>query len=177
MLFKKSRSSRTKQAKGNGAAPRSNRMGPSIITGDVVIEGSIVTGGELQIDGTINGDIRARAVVIDVQGVVHGRIVSEDVFVRGRVIGPINALNVTIVSGGHVEGDVVNETIAIENGAHVDGKIQRSEDPLSEHSSGFGSNAPMLFNDDNEIQTGNFNDDSYRPLELIAPRRGGNSGD
>ena len=170
MLFKKSRNSKAKQAK-NAGAPRSNRMGPSIITGDVVIEGSIVTGGELQIDGTINGDIRARAAVIDVQGVVHGRIVAEDVFVRGRVIGPINALNVTIVSGGHVEGDVVNETIAIENGAHVDGKIQRSDDPLSDHSGGFGSNAPMLFSDDNEIRTGDYNDDSYRPLELVAPRR------
>lgn len=169
MLFKKSRSKSKKQAPQQG---RSNRMGPSIITGDVVIEGNVITGGELQIDGTINGDIRARAAVIDVQGIVHGRIVAEDVFIRGRVIGPINAMNVTIVSGGHVEGDVINDTIAIENGAHVDGKIQRSDDPLSDAGPAFSSNAPMMFSDEETpIRRGSLQDDAYRPLELVTPRR------
>ena len=168
MLFKRSRSKDKKQKKN---ASRSNRMGPSIITGDVVIEGNVVTGGELQIDGTINGDIRARAAVIDVQGVVHGRIVAEDVFVRGRIIGPIHALNVTIVAGGHVEGDVINETIAIENGAHVDGKIQHSDDPLSEPALGYSSNAPVVYGDNAPIRTDTYQDDNYRPLELVAPKR------
>ncbi len=177
MLFKKSRSKAKKQKPQQQQAARSGRMGPSIITGDVVIEGSIVTSGELQIDGTINGDIRARAAVIDTQGVVHGRIVAEDVFVRGRVIGPIQAINVTIVSGGHVEGDVINDTIAIENGAHVDGKIQRSEDPLGEAggvSAAGLTNAPPLYGDQTEFRgttTSTYQDEDYRPLELVAPRR------
>jgi cytoskeletal protein CcmA (bactofilin family) len=34
--------------------------------------------------------------------------------------------------GAHIEGDVINQTLSIENGAHVDGKIRRVEDPLSE---------------------------------------------
>lgn len=168
MLFWKSRGKSKKQA---SQQARSGRKGPSIITGDVVIEGNVITGGELQIDGTINGDIRARAAVVDVQGVVQGRIVAEDVFIRGRVIGPINAMNVTIVAGGHVEGDVINDTIAIENGAHVDGKIQRSDDPLSDTGVGYTSNAPMIYSDDSPIRKNTFQDDSYRSLELVTPRR------
>ncbi len=66
-----------------------NSHGPSIITGEVVIEGHLLSAGELQIDGEINGDVRARAVVIDVNGIVHGQVAAEDVIVRGRIIGPI----------------------------------------------------------------------------------------
>ena len=106
--------------------------GPSILTGEVVIDGHLLSGGELQIDGEVNGDVRARAVVIDVNGVVHGEVAAEDIIVRGRIIGPIRGLHVHILNGAHVEGDVLNETISIENGAFVDGKIHRVDDPLGE---------------------------------------------
>ena len=48
------------------------------------------------------------------------------------MIGPIRGIHVHILAGGHVEGDVINETLSVENGAYIDGKIRRSEDPLSE---------------------------------------------
>jgi cytoskeletal protein CcmA (bactofilin family) len=41
-------------------------------------------------------------------------------------------LHIHIYAGAHIEGDVINQTLSIENGAHVDGKIRRVEDPLSE---------------------------------------------
>lgn len=110
---------------------RRSKMGPSIITAEVVIEGSLLSGGDLQIDGEVNGDVRAHAVVVDVNGLVHGQVAGESVIVRGRVIGPIKGLHVHLMSGAHVEGDVVNETISIENGAYIDGSIHRVEDPLS----------------------------------------------
>ena len=168
MLFKKSRN-RKKEKPANNAGVRSGRAGPSIITSDVVIEGNLLTGGELQVDGTVNGAIRARAVVIDVQGVVHGEVAAEDVFVRGRVIGPIRGVNVTIVAGGHIEGDVTNENIAIENGAYVDGKIHHSDDPLSDYPAHYG-NAPAAYPQD-VGELGVYDDSGYRPIELAAPRR------
>lgn len=109
---------------------RRGRSGPSIITADVVIDGHLVSGGELQIDGTVHGDIRARGVVIDIDGVVQGEVAAEEVIVRGRVIGHIRGVHVSIVAGGYVEGDVIHETVAIENGAHVDGGIHRTDDPM-----------------------------------------------
>jgi cytoskeletal protein CcmA (bactofilin family) len=131
MFFRKSRAKQrnAKQASGGRQRPRS---GPSLLSQDLVIDGSISTGGELQIDGTINGSVRARAVVVDANGVVYGDIAAEEVIVRGRVIGPIRALHIHIYAGAHIEGDVINQTLSIENGAHVDGKIRRVEDPLSE---------------------------------------------
>src|SRR5262245_20961887 len=38
---------------------------PTTISSEVIIEGHLVTNGEIQIDGTINGDVRARVCVVD----------------------------------------------------------------------------------------------------------------
>lgn len=131
MFFRKSRDKASKGATAGGGRQR-HRSGPSLLSMDLVIDGSVSTSGELQVDGTINGSVRARAVVVDANGVVYGDITAEEVIVRGRVIGPIRALHIHIFAGAHIEGDVINQTLSIENGAHVDGKIRRVEDPLSE---------------------------------------------
>jgi len=136
MIFKrfrnKNKSKNAEQKSGQRKSSRRGGLGPSILTGEVVIDGHLLSGGELQIDGEINGNVRARAVVIDVNGIVHGEVSAEDVIVRGRIIGLIRGLHVHILNGGHVEGDILNESISIENGAFVDGKIHRVDDPLGE---------------------------------------------
>lgn len=132
MFFRKSRDKSPKGNSNSGGRHRQRSAGPSLLSMDLVIDGSVSTAGELQIDGTINGMVRARAVVVDANGVVYGDITAEEVIVRGRVIGPIRAVHIHIYSGAHIEGDVINQTLSIENGAHVDGKIRRVEDPLSE---------------------------------------------
>ncbi len=106
--------------------------GPSILTSDLILEGNLATNGELQIDGTVHGAVQAAVCIIEANGVVHGSVMAEDVFIRGRVIGPICGVHVTVVAGAHVEGDILNQSLAIENGAFVDGKIRRSEDPMGE---------------------------------------------
>ncbi len=139
MIFRKSKPG----AKGAAAPARTQTpeetpkkpkpaAGPSILTSDLALEGNLATNGELQIDGTVHGSVRASACIVEANGAVHGPIVAEDVFIRGRVIGPICGVHVTVVAGGHVEGDVLNQSIAIENGAYIDGKIRRSEDPMGE---------------------------------------------
>jgi cytoskeletal protein CcmA (bactofilin family) len=98
MFFRKSRAKQRKAKQAPGGRQRS-RSGPSLLSQDLVIDGSVSTGGELQVDGTINGSVRARAVVVDANGVVYGDIAAEEVIVRGRVIGPIRALHIHIYAG------------------------------------------------------------------------------
>jgi cytoskeletal protein CcmA (bactofilin family) len=125
MIFKRSKPS----ANGSDSAHSS---GPSIISQDMTIEGNITTNGELHIDGTVYGSIRAHSCVIDLNGFVQGDIMAEDLFVRGRVIGPIRGSNVNIYSGAQVEGDILNETISIENGANIYGMVSRMESPMAD---------------------------------------------
>ena len=142
IFFKRFRTNR----KPDGGDARPASSAPSIITADVDIEGNLVSGGELQIDGNVHGDVRALAAVIDVNGVVHGGVVAEEVMVRGRVIGPIRGIHVHIFASAHVEGDVVSSTLSTENGAWIDGAIHRFDDPLAQpvhhHHEGYGGARP-----------------------------------
>lgn len=97
---------------------------PSYIARDTTIEGNLVSDGEIHIDGSVHGSVRAHTCLIDVRGEVRGDVSAEIVYVRGRVIGPISGVHVQIQAGAHVEGDVTNETISIENGAYVLGSIR-----------------------------------------------------
>lgn len=125
---------RKKTSNGRSAAGRGSRVGPSIIGTDAVIQGNLVTSGDLQVDGTIQGDVRATAVVVGPQGAIHGELSAEEVAVRGRVIGPIRGLRVRVFSGAHVDGDIVHDSLAVETGAFCQGSIRRSEDPMVQHS-------------------------------------------
>jgi cytoskeletal protein CcmA (bactofilin family) len=57
-------------------------------------------------------------------------VIAEDVVLRGRLIGSVRALRVTLQSKCHVEGDLVHQSLAIESGAFFEGKSQRADGPL-----------------------------------------------
>jgi cytoskeletal protein CcmA (bactofilin family) len=159
--------------KNNGEGGRNRSAGPSIITEDVVIEGSLISGGELQIDGTVNGDVRAHAIVIDSQGVVHGEVIAEEVLVRGRIIGPIRGIHVHVYAGGHVQGDVINETISVDNGAYIDGTIRRSDDPLADSPPQQQFEQQQYDSGQTAPQLGVLDDQGYRPVHLFkTPAKG-----
>jgi cytoskeletal protein CcmA (bactofilin family) len=165
MLFKRFR----KNARPNGQAPHVD-VPPSYVGQDVVVEGSLVSAGELHIDGTVHGNARAQAVVVDRHGAVHGEVVAEEVLVRGRVIGPIRGVHVHLYPGAHVEGDVTNESISIDNGAYIYGSIRRSEDPLGEpglqifHPKG---TSPEL---DKPEDLDVLDEENLRPMKAVRPR-------
>jgi hypothetical protein len=51
---------------------------------------------------------------------------------RGRVVGSIRGLSVTLQAQSHVEGDIIHQSLAIEQGAYFEGKSRRSDNPLEE---------------------------------------------
>ena len=92
----------------------------SILSSDLHIKGNIKTTGDVQIEGQVEGDIRA-----------HLLTVGEDVVINGRIIGRVRGLKVRLTSTARVEGDIIHKTIAIESGAHFEGSVQRQDDPLN----------------------------------------------
>lgn len=107
---------------------------PSILSSDLTIHGSIISEGEVQLDGTVEGDVKAVSLTIGEEATVRGEIVAETVVVRGRVEGSVRARQVQLASTARVEGDVVHASLAIESGAYFDGQCKRSSDPLGEKS-------------------------------------------
>lgn len=105
---------------------------PSILSADLVIHGSIASEGEIQLDGTVEGDVRAGSLTIGEEANVKGEIVAETVTIRGRVQGSVRARQVQLASTARVEGDVIHATLAIESGAFFDGHCRRSTDPMTD---------------------------------------------
>jgi cytoskeletal protein CcmA (bactofilin family) len=104
---------------------------PSIIGSDLVVNGTLTTTGQMQIDGQVKGDVRSAALVVGERALIHGDIVGEDVTVRGRVQGNIRAHKVHLSSTSRVEGDIHRQSMAIEAGAFFEGNSHHSEDPIS----------------------------------------------
>lgn len=109
---------------------------PSIISADVVMRGNINSSGEIQFDGSLEGDIKASTLIVGEKASVKGEIVCEFVTVRGRVEGGIRAKQVSLAATAHIVGDILHSSLSVENGAHFDGNCRHSDDPLSEASSG-----------------------------------------
>lgn len=105
---------------------------PSLLSSDLTIKGNISTSGDIQIEGTIEGDVRAHLLTVGESATIRGEVIADDVVVNGRVIGRVRGLKVRLTASAKVEGDIVHKTIAIESGAHFEGSVQRQEDPLNE---------------------------------------------
>jgi len=107
---------------------------PSLLSNDLTIKGNLITSGDIQIEGTIEGDVRAHLVTVGETATIKGEIAADDVVVNGRVIGRLRGLKVRLTATARVEGDIVHKTIAIESGAHFEGTVQRQEEPLGDSS-------------------------------------------
>lgn len=118
---------------GDGPAPASVKAKPpaSILSSDLAITGNVKTTGDVQVEGTIEGDIRAHMLTIGETATIKGEVVADDIVVNGRIQGRVRGLKVRLTSSARVEGDIIHKTIAIESGAHFEGNVQRQDDPLS----------------------------------------------
>ena len=86
--------------------------------------------GDIQVEGNVEGDIRAAMLIVGESATVKGEVIAEEVVVHGRVVGRLRGLKVRLSASARCEGDIVHKTIAIESGAHFEGSVQRQDDPL-----------------------------------------------
>ena len=82
----------------------------STIDDRLVVQGDVSAKGAIQIDGQVEGNVRADHVAI-----------------RGRLVGSVRAQGVILQAACYVAGDVYYHTLTIEQGAHFEG-VSRSLD-------------------------------------------------
>ncbi|SPF80404.1 bactofilin family protein [Pseudoprimorskyibacter insulae] len=123
------------------AAPKA-KPPASILSSDLHITGNLKTTGDIQVEGTVEGDIRAHLLTIGESATIKGEVIADDVVINGRIVGRVRGLKVRLTATARVEGDIIHKTIAIESGAHFEGSVQRQDDPLTGGKSPVGSAAP-----------------------------------
>ena len=123
-------SKNTKSGSGNGSgidarAEVTVRAVPSIISADLAIDGNLTSGGEIQVDGVVNGDIKCKVLIVGVKGSVVGEVIAQTVRMHGAVKGMVRAKSVFLASTARMSGDVEHESLAIEPGAYMEGHCKR----------------------------------------------------
>ncbi|VAV88465.1 hypothetical protein MNBD_ALPHA06-1698 [hydrothermal vent metagenome] len=103
---------------------------PSILSGDLAITGSIISEGEIQLDGVVEGDIKANSITIGEKSVIKGEVVAETIIVRGKVSGKIRGRQIQLASTARVEGDITHSSLSMENGAFFEGQCRHASDPI-----------------------------------------------
>ena len=112
------------------AAPKA-KPPASVLSSDLHVTGNLKTTGDIQVEGTVEGDIRAHLLTIGEGATIKGEVIADDVVINGRIVGRVRGLKVRLTSTARVEGDIIHKTIAIESGAHFEGSVQRQDDPLN----------------------------------------------
>ncbi len=139
-----------------GGGKRGGSGIPSIISPDLKVEGNLISSGDVQIDGAVEGDVTSRGLTVGDGASVHGALVAETIRVYGAVSGTITADSVVLASTAKVDGDITHGTLSMEAGASLAGQIKRLERPIggsgtaagTPASSGYGANTPAKLYDD-----------------------------
>jgi cytoskeletal protein CcmA (bactofilin family) len=111
--------------------PPSEASTRSVIDGWVVITGSLLSQGEVQVDGKIIGDISCTQLIVGENAIITGNVIAQEVFVRGTVAGTIRAKRVILQENARVDSEICHDRLSIEEGARFHGRARLNQDPVS----------------------------------------------
>jgi cytoskeletal protein CcmA (bactofilin family) len=104
----------------------------SIIGPGLEVVGTLISSGDLTIEGNVSGDIRATGhVTVNQGGKIEGNLYAEQVTVRGNVDGGVFAKTVHLGATCRLKGDILHAQLAIEEGAYFDGNCRHADNPMS----------------------------------------------
>ncbi len=97
----------------------------SILGSDVTITGDVIGSGELQIEGTIVGNIKGRALTLGETSSVEGSIEADEVRLAGSLTGNVSAASVALLQSAKMTGDITQQSLAMEPGAAFSGQVRK----------------------------------------------------
>ncbi|GAB4240744.1 MAG: hypothetical protein Kow0032_28560 [Methyloligellaceae bacterium] len=105
-------------------------MSESVIADDLHIKGELTTNGDVELKGTVEGEITCRTLLVAEEAKIQGSAAAEKVVIRGTVDGSIAGNRVTLTSSAKVTGELICKALSIDEEAYFDGRSQRVDDPL-----------------------------------------------
>lgn len=105
-------------------------MSETVIADDVHIKGEITAAGDVELNGTVEGEIICRSLLIATDARLVGKATAEKVVVRGSAEANIKAVHITLASSAKVKGEIMCKAFSVDEDAQFDGTTQRVNDPL-----------------------------------------------
>ncbi len=97
----------------------------SVLSADMEITGDVRSQGEIEVNGTIDGDITCRSLTIGKEAKIHGKVIAESIQVLGTLDGHIRADSVSLLGSAHVTGEILHQSLSVEAGAFIEGSTKR----------------------------------------------------
>lgn len=124
-----SKTSKVTSSDSNANSTNAKKGVPSVISTGTHILGNMVSdGGTVDIDGSIEGNVKAEQVTVRGNGKIMGDISANAVHIYGEVRGLIRARSVHLYSSAHITGIIVHQSLTVEDGAFIDAKFKRMSD-------------------------------------------------
>ena len=137
----------------------------SHIAEGMTVKGDIDGDIDLLLDGTLEGNLRCRAVTIGKTGSLIGKISAQEAFIDGRIEGDIDAKSVHLNETAVVIGDVRHEVVEVAAGAQIEGhysrceELQKIEAPTDQSATSGVTISPAVQDEDEEISADTDDDD------------------
>ncbi|NQV68324.1 MAG: polymer-forming cytoskeletal protein, partial [Rhodobacteraceae bacterium] len=64
----------------------------SVLSANLTVVGNLNTTGDVEVEGTIEGDIRAHLLTIGEGATIHGEVIADDIVINGHIIGRVRGL-------------------------------------------------------------------------------------
>jgi cytoskeletal protein CcmA (bactofilin family) len=107
----------------------------NLIGTGTVIDGNIVSNGDIRIDGSLKGNLSTKGkVIVGDTGKIHGEIVCKNFEVEGSVEGKVVVSELlSLRAKSKILGDITTSKLAIEPGAVFTGKCDMSGGNQNQH--------------------------------------------
>lgn len=99
----------------------------SIIGQDMVLTGDLEFKSKIQVDGTINGNLKGNTLVLSAAGRIIGDIEAESISCYGKIDGNIKAGSLFLKKSGVVNGRIETSDLSVESGGILNGEIKSSQ--------------------------------------------------
>ncbi len=99
----------------------------SAISADLKVVGNLESAGDIQVNGTVVGDINSHSLTVGEGAHVEGSITAEKVRICGKLTGQVTAASVSIAKTAIMNGDITYQMLSIEEGASLDGHCHKAD--------------------------------------------------
>ena len=102
---------------------RADGAAMSILGSGITVIGNIEASVDLQLLGTVHGDVKCATLLMAEGSLIRGSIHAERVRVSGKVEGSVETQDLAVESMATINGDVTYSRIRVANGGIVAGKM------------------------------------------------------
>ena len=103
----------------------------SIINEWLTMRGDLESEGDILVKGKVQGNITCKLLIVDVDANIEGGIKADEVVVRGRTKGIIEANKVRLEKTANVDSEISHMSFSAEEGARIKGALKFRDEPIS----------------------------------------------